>query len=71
VNVVNADRGEAVYLPAAAGTINRCCWGCTSVMPPSGLTGRVRELALAVDPDLVMGEGIVLSDGATGRLVPS
>jgi hypothetical protein len=66
VNVVNADRGEAVYLPAAPGTINPMQVAVHSTMPPEGLTGRVRELAMAVDPDLVMGRVSVLSDVRQG-----
>jgi ABC-type antimicrobial peptide transport system permease subunit len=37
-----------------------------TVMPPASLTGRVRELAMAVDPDLVMGRASVLSDVRQG-----
>lgn len=66
VNVVNADHGEAVYLPAAPGTINPMQLAVHSVMPPASLTGRVRELAMAVDPDLVMGRASVLSDVRQG-----
>jgi hypothetical protein len=66
VNVVNADRGEAVYLPAALGTINPMQLAVHSVVPPASLTGRVRELAMAVDPDLVMGRATVLSDVRQG-----
>ena len=66
VNVVNADRGEAVYLPAAPGTINPMQLAVHSAYPPASLTSRVRELALAVDPDLVMGKASVLSDVRQG-----
>jgi hypothetical protein len=66
VNMMNADRGEAVYLPAALGTINPMQLAVHSVMPPNSLTGRVRELAMAVDPDLVMGRASVLSDVRQG-----
>ena len=66
VNVVNADRGAAVYLPAAAGAINPMQLAVHTVMAPAGLTARVRELALAVDPDLVMGKAAVLSDVRQG-----
>jgi hypothetical protein len=66
VSVVNADRGEAVYLPAAPGTINPMQLGVHSLLPPSSLTARVREVALAVDPDLVMGEASVLSEVRQG-----
>ncbi|MBC7894946.1 MAG: ABC transporter permease [Cytophagaceae bacterium] len=66
VNVLNADRGEAVYLPAALGAINPMQLAVHSVVPPASLTGRVRELAMAVDPDLVMGRATVLSDVRQG-----
>jgi predicted permease len=66
VNLLNADRGEAVYVPAALGTINPMQVAVHTVMPPASLTGRVRELALAVDPDLVMGRASVLSDVRQG-----
>jgi hypothetical protein len=66
VNMLNADRGEAVYLPAAPGTINPMQLAVHTVMPPASLTGRVRELAMAVDPDLVMGRASVLSDVRQG-----
>ena len=66
VNMLNADRGEAVYLPAAPGTINPMQLAVHTVVPPANLTGRVRELALAVDPDLVMGKTSVLSDVRQG-----
>lgn len=66
VNVVNAERGEAVYLPAAPGTINPLHLAVHSAISPERLTGRVRELATAVDPDLVMGRVSVLSDVRQG-----
>ena len=37
-----------------------------STLPPLSLTNRVRELAMAVDPDLVMGKASVLSDVRQG-----
>lgn len=66
VNVVNADRGEAVYLPAAPGTLNPMQLAVHAAVPPAGLTGRVRELAMAADPDLVMGRASVLGDVRQG-----
>jgi hypothetical protein len=66
VNVLNADRGEAVYLPAAPGTINPMQLAIHTLVPPASLTSRVRELAMAVDPDLVMGQASVLSDMRQG-----
>lgn len=66
VSLVNAERGEAVYLPAAPGTINPVQLGVHTSMPPASLIGRVRELSTAVDPDLVLGEARVLSDVRQG-----
>jgi predicted permease len=66
VNVVNADRGEAVYLPVAAGTINPMQVAIHASVPPASLTARVRELSLGVDPDLIMGKASVLSDVRQG-----
>jgi predicted permease len=66
VNVVNPDRGEAVYLPAALGTINPMRVAVHTAMPPASLTDRVREVATAVDPELVMGRASVLNDVRQG-----
>ncbi len=66
VNVLNADRGEAVYLPAAPGTINPMQLAVHTAVPPATLTDRVRDLALAADPELVMGRASVLSDVRQG-----
>lgn len=66
VNVLNADRGEAVYLPAAPGTINPMQLAVHAAVPPASLISRVRELAITVDPDLVMGNASLLSDVRQG-----
>ena len=66
VNVMNADRGEAVYLPAAPGTLNPMQVAVHSSIPSANLTDRVRELAGAVDRDIVMGRASVLSDVRQG-----
>lgn len=66
VNLVSADRGKAVYLPAAAGSINPMQVGVHTVTPPASLIGRVREVAAAVDPDLIMGTTSVLSEVRQG-----
>ncbi|HKP30741.1 MAG TPA: ABC transporter permease, partial [Gemmatimonadales bacterium] len=66
VNVVNPDRGAAVYLPAAPGAINPLQLAVHAVVPPVSLTGRVRELAMAVDPGLVIGSVAVLSNVRPG-----
>lgn len=62
VNLLNPDRGSAVYLPAALGTINPMQIAVHAVLPPNKLASRVRELALTVDPDLVVGRASALSD---------
>ena len=66
VNIVNADRGDAVYLPAAPGTINPMQLAVHTAMPPASLTDRVRELALSVDPDLVLGKASALDEVRQG-----
>jgi hypothetical protein len=66
VNVVNPDRGEAVYLPAALGTIHPMQLAVHAVTPPASLAARVREVAMQVDPDLVMGRAALLSDVRQG-----
>jgi len=63
---MNADRGEAVYLPAAPGTINPMQLAVHLGVPPASLTDRVRQLAMTVDPDLVMGRASVLGDVRQG-----
>jgi len=66
VNVLNPERGEAVYLPAAPGTINPMQVAIHAAVPPASLTPRVRELATAADAELVMGRALVLSDVRQG-----
>jgi hypothetical protein len=66
VNIVNPDRGEAVYLAAAAGTINPMQLAVHSVIPPASIAGRVREVARQVNPGLVIGRVAVLSDVRQG-----
>jgi len=66
VNVVNPERGEAVYLPAAEGSITPLRLAVHASVPPASLTGRVREVASAVNPELVMGGAKVLSDVKQG-----
>lgn len=66
VHMVNAERGEAVYLPAAPGTINPMQVAVHTAGPPASFIPRVRELALATNPDLVMGRAEVLSEVRQG-----
>lgn len=66
VNMLNADRGEAVYVAAAPGTINPMQVALHASVPPATLIGRVREVANAVNPDLVMLNATLLSDVRQG-----
>ncbi len=66
VNMVSEEHGEAVYLPAAPGTLNPMQLGVHAAVPPLGLTARVRSVANGVDPDLVMGRSVVLSEVRQG-----
>lgn len=54
VNVLNPERGEAVYLPAPPGAINPMQLGIHTTVPPVALTSRIRDMVAAVDPDLVV-----------------
>jgi predicted permease len=62
VNMVNADKGAAVYLPAPPGSINPVWIGIHASASPLSVAPRVREIAAKVAPDFVMGEVTVLSD---------
>jgi predicted permease len=62
VNMVNADKGAAVYLPAAPGSITPIWLGIHANVSPLSMMPRVREIASTVAPELVMGEVTVLSD---------
>lgn len=62
VNMVNADHGEAVYLPASAGSINPMRIAIHANVPPLSIAPRVRDIMDKVAPDLVMGEVAVLSE---------
>lgn len=66
VNVVNAERGEAVYLPTAPGAMNPMQLAVHTMLPPASLTGRVRELVAVVDADLVVTRTSVLGDVRQG-----
>ncbi len=66
VNMLNPAKGEAVYVPAPPGAINPMQLGIHVGSSPARLTARVRAIAAAVDPDLVMGTAIVLSDVRQG-----
>jgi len=62
VNMVNADKGAAVYLPAAPGSINPMWIGIHTSAAPSSVAPRVREIMNTVAPDLVMGDVKVLNE---------
>ena len=62
VNMVNADKGAAVYLPASPGSINPMWIGIHANVSPLSIAPRVRESMDKVAPDLVMGEVAVLSE---------
>jgi len=62
VNMVNADKGAAVYLPASPGSINPMWVGIHANVSPLSMAPRVREIAATVAPDFVMGEVAVLSN---------
>lgn len=66
VNMMNPERGEAVYLPAAAGTIATMQVAIRAAGNPELLTPRVREIVAAVDPELIVGRSVVLSDVRQG-----
>jgi hypothetical protein len=61
VNMVNADKGAAVYLPAAPGSINPMWIGIHANVPPLSIVPRVREMMDRIAPDFVLGEVTVLS----------
>jgi putative ABC transport system permease protein len=62
VNVLNPDRGEAVYLAAAPGSINPAQVAIHTVGAPTSMIGRVREVAQAVNPEIVIGRAVALSE---------
>ncbi len=66
VNMLNPAKGEAVYVPAPPGAINPMFLGIQVGASPERLTARVRTIAAAIDPDLVMGTVTVLSDVRQG-----
>jgi len=62
VNMINADKGAAVYLPAQSGSINPMWIGIHANVSPLGLAPRIREITDRVAPDFVIGDVTVLSD---------
>lgn len=61
-NMVNPEGGPAVYLPAAPGTLNPAQVGIHVGPFPERLAPRLREIAAAVDPNLILGTPAVLSE---------
>jgi hypothetical protein len=61
-NMVNPKGGPAVYLPAAPGTLNPAQIGIHVGPAPERLAPRLREIAAAVDPNLILGNPVVLRD---------
>ncbi len=62
VNMVNAEKGAAVYLPASPGSINPMWIGIHANVSPLSLAPRVREIADKVAPDFAMRQVTVLSE---------
>lgn len=65
VNMVNPDKGAAVYLPASPGSINPMWIGIHASganVSPVSLAPRVRDIMMKVAPDVVMGEVTVLNE---------
>lgn len=66
VNVQTPEQGAAVYLPAAPGSMNPVQVAIRASGPPLSLVGRVREIAAATDPDVIVGRVALLSDVRQG-----
>lgn len=66
VNMMNPEHGEAVYLPAAPGTLSTLQVAIRTAGTPAQFVRRVRDVAAAVDPELVMGRAIPLGDVRQG-----
>jgi hypothetical protein len=62
VNMVNPDKGAAVYLPASPGSINPMWIGIHANVSPLSIAPRVREIAASVAPDFTIGKMSLLSE---------
>jgi predicted permease len=62
VNMVNPDKGAAVYVAASPGSINPMWIGIHANVAPLSIAPRIRDIADRTAPDLVMGEMKVLGD---------
>ena len=60
--MVNADKGAAVYLPAAPGSINPMWIGIHTNVSPMSIAPRVRDIIGKVAPDFAMRDMKVLSE---------
>jgi putative ABC transport system permease protein len=61
-NMLNPEQDDAVYVPVAPGELNPMHVAIHTARPPEGEVARVRAIALAVNPDLVMSDAVVLAD---------
>lgn len=62
VNMVNADKRAAVYLPASPGSINPVWVGIHATVSPLSIAPRVREIAMQTAPELAIGKVAMLSE---------
>jgi len=60
-NMVNPKGGPAVYLAASPGSLNPAQFAIHVGPSPERLAPRLREIAAAVDPTLILGNPVVLS----------
>lgn len=61
-NMLNPEHDDAVYVPVAPGELNPMRVAVHTALPPGGEVARVRSIALAVNPELVMNDAVVLAE---------
>lgn len=66
VNMINPEKGAAVYVPTGPGQINPMQLAIHAGPAPERLVSRLPVLVASVDPGLVMGAPIVLSNARQG-----
>lgn len=66
VNMMNPDRGEAVYIPVAPGQLRSMQIGIRTAEGSELPFSRVREIAATIDPEVTVGRLVVLSDVRQG-----
>ncbi len=66
VNMINPERGAAVYVPAREGRINPMQVAIHAGPLPERLVERLPALVTSIDPSLVMGAPVVLSEARQG-----